>query len=194
MEDQAAIAVLGAGSWGTALAVHCARVGHDVRLWGRDASLMDEIARARENAALPARTSRVGSRARRPSSLEAALDGAPIVDRGRAVARHARACCDARAPRRSPRTRSWSARRRGSRPSRSTADVAGDRRGGWRGHPVAVLSGPSFALEVARGLPTAVVVASTDAAAATRVQESSRARRSGSTAATTWRAWSSAAR
>jgi glycerol-3-phosphate dehydrogenase (NAD(P)+) len=39
-------------------------------------------------------------------------------------------------------------------------------------HPVAVLSGPSFALEVARGSPTAVVVASTDASAAARVQDS----------------------
>ena len=44
------IAVLGAGSWGTALAVHCARVGHAVRLWGRDASLMDDIARTKQNA------------------------------------------------------------------------------------------------------------------------------------------------
>jgi glycerol-3-phosphate dehydrogenase (NAD(P)+) len=39
------------------------------------------------------------------------------------------------------------------------------------GHPVAVLSGPSFAVEVARGLPTAVVVASADPSIAARVQE-----------------------
>jgi glycerol-3-phosphate dehydrogenase (NAD(P)+) len=39
------------------------------------------------------------------------------------------------------------------------------------GRPIAVLSGPSFAIEVARGMPTAVVVASTDAAATARVQE-----------------------
>ena len=39
------------------------------------------------------------------------------------------------------------------------------------GHPIAVLSGPSFALEVARGLPTAVVVASADPAATIRVQD-----------------------
>src|SRR4029079_6340607 len=37
------------------------------------------------------------------------------------------------------------------------------------GHPIAVLSGPSFALEVARGMPTAVVVASAEPAATTRV-------------------------
>ena len=34
-------AVLGAGSWGTALAVHLAGVGHDVTLWGRDAGLIE---------------------------------------------------------------------------------------------------------------------------------------------------------
>ncbi len=111
------IAVLGAGSWGTALAVHCRRAGHEVRLWGRDPALMDEIARTRENAAyLPA--IRVGDGVTATASLEAALDDAPI------------------------------------------------------GHPIAVLSGPSFALEVARGMPTAVVVASADPDAATRVQDS----------------------
>ena len=35
------VGVLGAGSWGTALAVHLARVGHDVRLWARDPALVD---------------------------------------------------------------------------------------------------------------------------------------------------------
>ena len=44
----------GAGSWGTALAVHLARVGHDVRLWARDAALADEIAVAARERGLPA--------------------------------------------------------------------------------------------------------------------------------------------
>ena len=44
------VAVLGAGSWGTALAVHLGRVGHDVRLWARDRSLSDEMASRRANA------------------------------------------------------------------------------------------------------------------------------------------------
>ena len=35
-------AVLGAGSWGTALAVHLGNAGHDVALWGRDAALVEE--------------------------------------------------------------------------------------------------------------------------------------------------------
>ena len=45
-----AIAVLGAGSWGTALAVHLGRLGHEVRLWGRDRSLVDEMRARRANA------------------------------------------------------------------------------------------------------------------------------------------------
>ena len=44
------IAVLGAGSWGTALSVHLARVGHDVRLWARDEALADEMTACRANA------------------------------------------------------------------------------------------------------------------------------------------------
>ena len=72
------IAVLGAGSWGTALAIHCARVGHDVRLWGRDAALMTSIADTRRNARyLPEAT--IGDAVLATSSFEAALDGEPIV-------------------------------------------------------------------------------------------------------------------
>src|SRR5436190_22162964 len=43
------IGVLGSGSWGTALAVHLAHTGHDVRLWARDAALADTMTSSREN-------------------------------------------------------------------------------------------------------------------------------------------------
>ena len=42
-------AILGAGSWGTALAIHLANEGHDVALWGRDPALLDEMAARRCN-------------------------------------------------------------------------------------------------------------------------------------------------
>ena len=45
------IAVLGAGSWGTALALHAQGVGHDVRLWTRRAEAAEALASARENIA-----------------------------------------------------------------------------------------------------------------------------------------------
>jgi len=43
------VAVIGAGSWGSALAVHLALVGHEVTLWGRDGSLVEEMASRRAN-------------------------------------------------------------------------------------------------------------------------------------------------
>ena len=43
------IVVLGAGSWGTALAMQCARAGRPARLWGRDRALLEDMARARVN-------------------------------------------------------------------------------------------------------------------------------------------------
>ena len=43
------ITVLGAGSWGTALAVHLVRVGHRVRLWARDPELAADLAARRAN-------------------------------------------------------------------------------------------------------------------------------------------------
>src|ERR1044071_2753213 len=43
------IGVLGSGSWGTALAVHLAGTGHDVRLWARDNALAEQMASKRQN-------------------------------------------------------------------------------------------------------------------------------------------------
>ena len=161
------IAVLGAGSWGTALAIHCARVGHDVRLWGRDEALMRTIASTRRNARyLP--DVALDPAVLATASLEEALAGAPIAIA--AVPSHGmrRAVSDAR-PFLAPGAVLVSATKgleTGSldRMSRVIADAA-------PGHPIAVLSGPSFAAEVARGMPTAVVVASTDPSATERVQE-----------------------
>ena len=43
------VAVLGSGSWGTALAIQFARAGHPTVLWGRDRPALDEMARERRN-------------------------------------------------------------------------------------------------------------------------------------------------
>jgi glycerol-3-phosphate dehydrogenase (NAD(P)+) len=45
----APIAVLGSGSWGTALAIQFARAGKPTRLWGRDAALVETMLRERSN-------------------------------------------------------------------------------------------------------------------------------------------------
>ena len=47
---RAPVAVVGAGSWGTALAIHLGRVGAPVRLWARDPALAQAVRAARENA------------------------------------------------------------------------------------------------------------------------------------------------
>ena len=44
------VTVLGAGGWGTALAVHLGRIGHEVRLWARDCALVEDMAARRANA------------------------------------------------------------------------------------------------------------------------------------------------
>jgi len=162
------IAVLGAGSWGTALAIHLARVGHDVRLWARDPELAAQMADVRANLRyLP--DIRLPDRVAPVAGHQAALQGARIVVF--AVPSHGlRAVARAVAPAIAQDAVLVSATkgletgslRRMSLVIRDEADSA---------RPVVVLSGPSFAAEVARSLPTAVLAASRDADAAAYVQD-----------------------
>ena len=162
------IAVLGAGSWGTALAVHCARIGHEVDLWGRDAALMADLVRTRANTAyLPGIA--LDPQVRPTASLETALARATLVIA--AVPSHGmRHVLRAAAPLlRDGAVLVSATKGLESESLARMSQVAAAETGA--GRPVAVLSGPSFALEVARGLPTAVVVASASPDAATRVQD-----------------------
>lgn len=160
-------AVLGAGSWGTALAVHLGRVGHRVRLWARDPALVREMQARHANAIyLP------------DVVLPALVE--PTDDLGQAVA-HADYVVHA-VP--SHGTRAVARQARGAVPG--TAILVSATKG-IEEHSMlrvsevlleeldqvsrlVVLSGPSFAAEVARELPTAVVAASTDATAVASVQ------------------------
>jgi glycerol-3-phosphate dehydrogenase (NAD(P)+) len=153
------MAVLGAGSWGTALAIQCARAGHPTRLWGRDAALMRSMQRERRNlrylpdAAFPEALTPV-------TDLEEAL--AAARDALVAVPSHAfRTMLEAIEPRLAAEARvAWASKgfemATGLLPHQVTREVLGDRAG-------AVLSGPTFAREVGAGLPTAMTVASRDA-------------------------------
>ena len=159
--------MLGAGSWGTALAVHLGRVGHDVRLWARDRALVDEHGARRANAVyLPdvRCPTRLGDHALDDALPAPSSSSSAIPSHGcRAVMRGGRAAYRAA---RHDRQRDERARG-GSAPAHVGGDRAGARR---RSHPVVVLSGPSFAREVAQQLPTAVLAASPDAAATELVQ------------------------
>ena len=42
-QERTVVGVLGGGAWGTALAIHCARMGHDTQIWVREPELLDDI-------------------------------------------------------------------------------------------------------------------------------------------------------
>jgi glycerol-3-phosphate dehydrogenase (NAD(P)+) len=160
--------VLGGGAWGTALASHAARAGLPVRIWIREPEVAVAVNEARENPLyLPGVELPEGLRA--TSRLADALADAETVlvvvpsEFCRAVYRDAGGLA--------PRSALFVSATKGLEIDtlRRMTEVAAAEA---PGHPLAVLSGPSFALEVAKGLPTAVVVASADHAVAERVQRS----------------------
>jgi glycerol-3-phosphate dehydrogenase (NAD(P)+) len=152
------MAVIGAGSWGTALAIQLARAGHPVQLWGRDAAQIDSMRRSRRNtryladAAFPKNLEVTGD-------LNAALKGAR--DAVIAVPSHAfRSILQDIAPLLPSTTRiAWATKgfelSSGKLPHQVVSEILHHRAG-------AVLSGPTFAKEVGAGLPTALTVASRD--------------------------------
>jgi glycerol-3-phosphate dehydrogenase (NAD(P)+) len=163
------IAVLGAGAWGTALAIAFSRK-HHVTLWGRDAALMQETAASRINARyLP--EIQIPESVALTANFEAALEGADlalvvtatagladivtrIVDTTSATAAGSEQGDGNAVP------IVWACkgfdRQSGRLPHETVAQQVG------AGVRYGVLSGPSFADEVARGLPCALTLAAND--------------------------------
>jgi glycerol-3-phosphate dehydrogenase (NAD(P)+) len=167
------VTILGAGSWGTALAVHVARSGREVRLWARDASLVDEINRARVNPRYLSDVS-IPKSVRPTARIDEALAGVDFVVV--AIPTHGvRGVMREAAPLFTERAILVSAAKGLETESlmRMSQVLAAETAGR---HAVVVLSGPSFAAEVARELPTAVLAASSDPAAVETVQEQFRGR------------------
>ena len=149
------LAVLGAGSWGTALAATLAEAGREVRLWGRDAAVMGAIADRRENdrhlpgIALPPRLNAVSTLKEALHDADAALIVVPstaLRSVARQLARHA------------PTGMPVAVCAKGIEAETGLlmTQVAEDELGA---RPVGVISGPTFAREVALGHPTAATVA-----------------------------------
>ncbi len=167
------VAVLGAGGWGTALAIHVGRLGTPVRLWGRNAGLVETMREERRNQAYladvmfpPAVTL--------TASLEEALATADCVVS--AVPSHGtRELMRRAAPLMRPDVTIVSATKGFERGTLNRMSEVIEQEVGLSRSP-AVLSGPSFAAELARGAPTAVLVASSDPNVAARVQEDFRSR------------------
>ncbi|MFT4198557.1 MAG: NAD(P)H-dependent glycerol-3-phosphate dehydrogenase [Pseudoxanthomonas sp.] len=149
------VAVLGAGSWGTALAALIARHGHRPVLWGRDAAVVGAIDAGHENPRyLPGIALPDGLRA--TTDLAAAMADADQVLV--VVPSHAfTQTLHALAPLRPPGTGvAWATKGFEPGSSRFLHEVAQEVLGDEV--PLAVVTGPSFAKEVAEGLPTALTI------------------------------------
>lgn len=158
MKNSGHVAVIGAGAWGTALALTGTRGGNQVRLWGRDPTLISQIRSSRKNERyLPGielnanfhATTDLAEAVRNAGILlvvtpaqsigEVCSKIRPHVESGTIVV----CCCKGI--------------------DRNTGKLPGETAAGiLAGCPVAALSGPSFAVDVARELPTAVTIASDD--------------------------------
>ena len=162
----APIAVIGAGSWGTALALQFARSGRPVRLWGRDREQMQAMTDARAN-------TRYLPDVPFPDNLTITADlEACLVDARDvlvAVPSHGlRETLDRIAPLLSDDARvCWATKgfelTTGKLPHQVAMEILGEDR------PMAVLSGPTFATEVGAGLPTAMTIAANDSAFASEL-------------------------
>ncbi|HMA16209.1 MAG TPA: NAD(P)H-dependent glycerol-3-phosphate dehydrogenase [Kiloniellaceae bacterium] len=160
------IAVAGAGAWGSALASLCSRAGRDVLLWGRDAATVEAVNARHEN---PRYLPGIG--------LDAAMRATTRIEE-LAEAELCLLAVPAQALRAAGER--LAAVLRGDVPIVLCAkgieagsgllmtEVAAEV---LPGHPLAVLSGPTFAAEVARGLPTAVTLACAEEELAARLVE-----------------------
>jgi glycerol-3-phosphate dehydrogenase (NAD(P)+) len=157
------IAVIGGGAWGTALAQVAARAGREVLLWAMEDDVVDSINSAHENPAfLPGITLDPAIRA------TGALDDIGACDAWLVVtpAQHMRSVLE-RAPR-CDVPRILCSKGIEEHSGELLHKVVGE---ACPGAPVAVLSGPTFAHEVARGLPTAVTLAAEDRESGKRLRD-----------------------
>jgi len=161
------VAVIGGGGWGTALAIHLSRLGMTPRLWVYEAELAGLIRSRRENSwYLPGIA--LSPSVTPTSELAEALNGADLVIL--AVPSHVfREVLSGASRWISPRTTLLSATKGldGAGPHRMSeimAQLVSE-------SPAAVLSGPTFAREVAEGRPTAAVVAARDPDVSRRLQQ-----------------------
>lgn len=163
------IAIIGAGAWGTGLAIVLGRKGtHRVRLWAHEVEVCDSVNRKRVNELfLPGEQI--------PESVSANNDSATVLEQAEIIvsvmpSQHCRKLFErmkAHIPSQAMIVSATKGLEDGSlmRMTEVIREVLGD-----GSNPLGALSGPSFAKEVARGDPTAVAIASSDAALGNTVQ------------------------
>ncbi len=164
------LAVIGAGAWGTALAKLLAQKGYPLSLWAYDPGLAEAIDRLRQNKTyLPG--VKLPKGVRPTSSLREAISGKDLVVL--VTPSHAlRTVATEAAPFFKSGVRLVIATKGLESDSlKRMSEVIGESLPGQVAQNLAVLSGPSFAKEVARGVPTAVAMASEKAWLARQLQE-----------------------
>jgi glycerol-3-phosphate dehydrogenase (NAD(P)+) len=165
------LAVLGAGSWGTALTIALSQRFEAIRIWAHEPKRAEEITNFRENRLYLPGFKLPGNVCASPD-LAATLVGADLVLSAipssylRAVLTEVRPFLS-----RSPIIVSATKGIEERTLQRMSQVIAETLNGPWE-CPIAVLSGPTFAKEIAAGEPAAVVVAAQDLAVAERVQHS----------------------
>jgi glycerol-3-phosphate dehydrogenase (NAD(P)+) len=157
------ITILGNGAWGTALAISLS-ARHGITLWARDAAQIDAMSQSRRNERYLAEVA-LPQELRLSADLDAALKGADLILVALPIAA-LRALLQriAQLPAAAPVV--WACKGFEAGTAQLPHQIAGETLP--RNVPRGVLSGPSFALEVARGLPTALALASDDGGFAQR--------------------------
>jgi glycerol-3-phosphate dehydrogenase (NAD(P)+) len=166
------IAIIGAGSWGTALAIVLSRSRkpHAISIWAREPEIVESLRSRHVNEIflpgfeLPSEVAATGE------ILEAVRDAGIVL--GVMPSQHARELYAQIVPHLSPGAAIVSATK-GLEPDTllRMSEVVAQAHASGKNLRIAAISGPSFAREVARGDPTAIVIASTDAHLAAEVQE-----------------------
>jgi len=153
MMTNTTLAILGAGSWGTAVAIHLAQSGQRVLLWGRNPDHVNSMVQSRENQRYLPNIKFPDSLIPEPS-LEACLQQADDIII--AVPSHAFADLLTQLPDQLSGL-AWLTKGIDPKKHACLSQLISER---WSNtFPMAAISGPSFATEVANGLPTALVIA-----------------------------------
>ena len=159
------VAVIGAGSWGTALAAHLCRRGEDVRLWAREPEVVAGVRAHHRNPFFLADVDL-------PEGLDVSDDINAVVDRAALVVAAVPSeffALTLKSIARLPEGAPIVSATKGLDPERHVrmTEVVTER---FPEAAIAALSGPTFAREVALGRPTAAVIAARDPALAARLQ------------------------
>ena len=161
------VAVIGDGGWGTALALRLAATGHAVRVWGPFSDYLEEIRKTGENkkflpgVALPKEIAWVADRAEALCDADVVVLAVPSKF-FRATLQPFAALMPSKAL--AVSVTKGLDRETGHRMTQVAEELLGHA-------PIAALSGPSLADEVARGIPTAVTIACADHAKAVALQK-----------------------